>query len=74
MSHYVECKTEFRDVQALAAALKACGFEAHQSELYQDAVPLYGYQGDLRPQKAHVVIRREHVGTAANDAGCPAFT
>ena len=31
---------------------------------------LSGYQGDVRPQKAHVVIRREHVGQAANDVGC----
>jgi hypothetical protein len=32
-------------------------------------VLLYGYKGDVRPQKAHLVIRREHVGTAANDVG-----
>jgi hypothetical protein len=69
MSHYVECQTEFRDVQALIVALKACAFEAHQIELHQEAVLLYGYKGDVRPQKAHLVIRREHVGTAANDVG-----
>jgi hypothetical protein len=69
MSHYVECQTEFRDVQALVAALKACGFEAHQIELHPEAVPLYGYKGDVRPQQAHLVIHREHVGTAANDVG-----
>jgi hypothetical protein len=40
MSHYVECQTEFRDVQALVAALKASGFEAHQIESHQEAVPL----------------------------------
>ena len=28
-----------------------------------------GYQGDERPQKAHILIRRQHVGTAANDVG-----
>jgi len=31
--------------------------------------PLYGYQGDVRAQKAHLIIRREHVGRAANDLG-----
>jgi hypothetical protein len=32
-------------------------------------MPLYGYQGDTRKQKAHVVIRRQHVGSGANDVG-----
>ena len=67
MSHFVECQTEFRDPLALVAALVECGFEANQIEVHQDAVPLYGYRGDVRPQKAHVVIRRQHVGQAAND-------
>ena len=69
MSHFVEYKTEFRDQQALVAALVECGFAADQIETHQEAVPLYGYQGDVRPQRAHVVIRREHVGTAATDVG-----
>ena len=69
MSHFVECQTEFRDPQALVAALVECGFEQSQIEVHQDAVPLYGYQGDARPQKAHIVIRRQHVGQAANDVG-----
>ena len=33
------------------------------------AEPLYGYQGDQREQRAHIVIRRQHVGQAANDVG-----
>ena len=69
MSHFVECQTEFRDPQALIAALIECGFEESQIEVYAEAVPLYGYQGDVRPQEAHIVIRRQHVGTAANDVG-----
>ena len=32
-------------------------------------LPLYGYQGDLRPQTADIVIRRKEVGSASNDAG-----
>jgi hypothetical protein len=32
-------------------------------------VPLCGSRGDERPQRAHVVIRRQHVGPAANDVG-----
>jgi len=69
MSHFVECQTEFRDPQALVAALIECGFAADQIEVHQEAASLYGYQGDVRPQQAHIVIRRQHVGTGANDAG-----
>ena len=69
MSHFVECQTEFRDPQGLVAALVECGFEESQIEIHNEAVPLYGYQADERPQRAHIVIRRHHVGQAANDVG-----
>ncbi len=69
MSHFVECQTEFHDPQALVAVLVECGFQEPQIEVHEQAVPLYGYQGDARPQKAHIVIRRQHVGSAANDVG-----
>ena len=32
MSHFVECQTEYRDPQALVAALIECGFAAEQIE------------------------------------------
>jgi len=69
MSHFVECQTEFRDAQALVEALVECGFAASEIEVHPEAVPLLGYQGDVRPQNAHIVIRRRHVGTGANDVG-----
>jgi hypothetical protein len=69
MSHFVECQTEFRDPRALVAALIESGFAADQIEIHAEAVPLYGYLGDERPQKGNIIIRRQHVGTAANDAG-----
>ena len=69
MSHFVECRTEFRDPRALIAALAECGFEPPQIEVHEQAVPLYGYQGDVRSQQAHLVIRRQYVGQAANDVG-----
>ena len=69
MSHYVECRPGFKDQQALIEALVAVGFERSQIEVHQTAVPLFGYRGDERPQRAHIVIRREHVGPAANDVG-----
>ncbi len=69
MSHFVECQTVFRDPQALIAALGECGFAREHIEVHAQAVPLLGYHGDVRPQKAHLVIRREHVGQGANDVG-----
>ena len=69
MSHYVECKPGFKDQQALIEALITAGFERSQIEAHEETVPLYGYQGDERPQRAHVAIRRQHVGSGANDVG-----
>ncbi len=69
MSHFVECRPNFKDRQALVDALLAVGFHREQIELHAEAVPLFGYRGDERPQRAHVVIRRQHVGPAANDVG-----
>ena len=69
MSHYVECKPGFKDREALIEALVAVGFGRDQIEVHEQAAPLFGYRGDERPQRAHIVIRREHVGQAANDVG-----
>jgi hypothetical protein len=68
MSHYSEVKIEFRDRAALVAALTRLGF-AGKVETHQEAKALYGYQGDQREQQAHIIIRRQHVGLAANDIG-----
>ncbi len=69
MSHFIECRTEFRDPDALIAALVESGFTPEQIEIHAEAVPLFGYRGDQRAQRAHLVIRRQHVGPAANDVG-----
>lgn len=69
MSHYVECKPGFKDQRALTEALIAVGFDRSQIETHEEAVALYGYRGDTRPQRAHIIIRRQHVGQAANDVG-----
>lgn len=69
MSHYVECKPGIKDRGALIDALVAVGFDRAQIEVHEEAVPLFGYKGDERSQKAHIVIRRQHVGQAANDVG-----
>jgi len=50
------------------AALGRLGFK-DKVEVHQEAKSLYGYQGDRREQQAHIIIRRQHVGLAANDIG-----
>ena len=69
MSAYQEYRTVFRDEAALVAALCSVGFKPDQIEQHKQAVPLHGYHGDERAQRAHVVIRRQHVGSASNDIG-----
>ena len=68
MSHYSEVQIEFRDGAALVAALNRLGFQG-KVEVHQEAKSLYGYQGDRREQQGHIIIRRQHVGSAANDIG-----
>lgn len=38
-------------------------------EIHEQAVSLVGYHGDTRPEKANVIVRRNHIGPAANDLG-----
>jgi hypothetical protein len=68
MSHYSEVQIELADEGCLVAALTRLGFEG-KVEVHKEAQALYGYQGDVRAQKAHLIIRRQHVGPAANDLG-----
>ena len=54
----------FRDRRLLLAALADLGYtEVEEGE----ALPLYGYQGDRRPETAELVIRRRYLGSASND-------
>lgn len=39
------------------------------AEVEEEALPLYGYQGDQRPETAEIVVRRHHLGRASNDLG-----
>ena len=68
MSHYSEVLIELTDEGCLVAALERLGFKG-KVEIYKEAKALYGYQGDVRAQKGNVIIRRQHVGPAANDLG-----
>ena len=68
MSHYSEVQIELIDEGCLVAALARLGFKG-KVEVHREPQPLYGYQGDVRAQKAHIIIRQQHVGRAANDLG-----
>lgn len=67
MSHFTCIKTQIRNRDALVKALADVGF--HEVEVHDTAKNLYGYQGDVRPQTAEVIIRRQHIGVASNDIG-----
>lgn len=67
MSHFTRLRTKLRDATTLAAALHAMGFPT--VEVHDQPQALYGYQGDVRPERAEVIIRRRHVGRASNDIG-----
>ena len=55
-----------KDRRLLLAALADLGYtEVDEGE----ALPLYGYQGNRRPETAELVVRRRHLGSASNDVG-----
>ncbi|TAK35998.1 MAG: DUF1257 domain-containing protein [Chloroflexota bacterium] len=57
---------QFRDLGLLKAALADLGYAIVEEG---DHLPLYGYQGDLRPERAALVVRRQHLTRASNDLG-----
>ena len=69
MSEYMVCETEMSDMEVIMETLAELGFPAGKVVVHDRAVALEGYGGDQRAQKAHVVIKRAHVGSASNDIG-----
>lgn len=67
MSHFTCIQTQIKHQDALVKALADVGFKT--VEVHETAQHLYGYQGDVRPQTAEVIIRRQHIGSASNDIG-----
>lgn len=57
---------QFRDLELLKKALHDLGFAVLEEG---ENLQLYGYQGDLRPERAQLVIRREQLTSASNDLG-----
>jgi hypothetical protein len=59
---------QIKDTKALVKALERMGFK-DKIEVYDKAENLYGYQNDIRKDKAHVILRRKYVGSSSNDIG-----
>jgi hypothetical protein len=57
MSHFTVLRTQIPDAESLVKALAEMEFT--QVEVHQTARHLYGYQGDVRPQTAEVIIQSE---------------
>jgi len=70
MSRYCTIKTQFKDGESLLKALMETGnWTEAQIEVHSDPRHLFGYTGDQRPEVAHIIIRRQHVGGSSNDLG-----
>lgn len=70
MSRYCVVKTMFKDGDSLLCALmETSGWTAEQIETHENPQNLFGHTGDVRAQKAHIIIRRKHVGRLSNDLG-----
>ena len=56
----------FESESLLIAALADLGYTTVERG---EHLPLYGYQGDERSERAQLVVRRKHIGVASNDLG-----
>ena len=67
MSHYSKIDTQIVERDSLLEALKNMGYR--NIEVHDVARNLYGYQGDLRPEQANIIIRRQFISRESNDIG-----
>lgn len=67
MSAYTEQETQINDADLLVECLKEKGIA--EVEKHDTPKNLVGFQNDKREQKAEIIIRRKHVGSASNDIG-----
>ncbi len=56
----------FKDRECLLQALSECGYTTVEEG---EAISLYGYREDRRPETANIVVRRKFIGSASNDLG-----
>ena len=67
MSHFTSIQTEIRQIEYLTKALADMGFDS--VEVHDFPVPLYGFEGDIRPESAEVIVRRKFISSRSNDIG-----
>ncbi len=66
MSEFHILSIDITDQKNLVKTLEEMGYKP---KIHKEAQSLHGYQGDVRKQKAHVIIPRKQVGSASNDIG-----
>lgn len=66
MSEYHQCSINLTDDQCIIEALIEMGYQPKVNNIAQN---LYGYHGDKREQKAHIIIPRSQITSASNDIG-----
>jgi hypothetical protein len=66
ISEFTVVNIELDDQECLVKSLEEMGYKP---EIHEEAKNLYGYHGDKRVQKAHVIVPRSQVGSASNDVG-----
>ena len=59
MSHFTSIKTLIKNRDALVKALVDGGFP--RVEVHETGQPLYGFQGDVRPEKVEVIVRGQYL-------------
>lgn len=75
MSEYAQYEGEYNDRECLVDALVEQGYAREHIEVHEQATQLFDYHGrattylDKTGDKAEIIVRRQHVGGAANDLG-----
>lgn len=75
MSEYRKSTTNCKDKECLIDALIEMGYAREHIEIHEVPQQLYDFQGratryiDKSGDKANIIVRRQHVGGAANDLG-----
>lgn len=83
MSHYTSIKTQFRNTETLVRALVEQGIKREHIEVHAEAQPIQRYNGTFSAyrrdslkdarfadgDRAHVIVRGNHVGFLCNDLG-----
>ena len=75
MSEYAKYEAAYADQDCLVDALVEQGYNREHIEVHEQPVQLYDYHGrathylDASGDKAEIIVRRQHVGGAANDLG-----